>query len=83
MAKIVIMGAGIGGITQAYELRRALGKKHQLVVVNDGDQFEFTPSNPWVAVAMHARANPEAHLITLISFALPMPLRCPTHITVI
>ena len=50
MAKIIIMGAGIGGISQAYELRKELGKKHEIVLVGDSDYFEFTPSNPWVAV---------------------------------
>jgi len=52
MAKIVVMGAGIGGITQAYELRKELGKTHEVMVVNDSNRFEFTPSNPWVAVGM-------------------------------
>ena len=50
MAKIIIMGAGIGGISQAYELRKALGKAHDLVLIGDSERFEFTPSNPWVAV---------------------------------
>ena len=52
MANIVIMGAGIGGITQAYELRKELGKEHDILLVNDSDRFEFTPSNPWVAVGL-------------------------------
>ncbi len=50
MAKIVIMGAGIGGISQAYELRKQLGKEHEIVLLGDSTRFEFTPSNPWVAV---------------------------------
>jgi len=50
MARIVVMGAGIGGISQAYELRKALASSHEIVVVSDSDRFEFTPSNPWVAV---------------------------------
>ena len=50
MAKIVVMGAGIGGISQVYELRKELGNAHELVLVGDSDSFEFTPSNPWVAV---------------------------------
>ncbi len=50
MARIIIMGAGIGGISQAYELRKELGKEHEIVLVGDSDYFEFTPSNPWVAV---------------------------------
>ena len=50
MARIVVMGAGIGGISQVYELRKALGKEHDLVLLGDSNHFEFTPSNPWVAV---------------------------------
>ena len=50
MATIAIMGAGIGGISQAYELRRELGKQHRIVLVGNSERFEFTPSNPWVAV---------------------------------
>jgi sulfide:quinone oxidoreductase len=62
MAKVVIMGAGIGGITQAYELRKELGKGHEVMVVNDSDRFEFTPSNPWVAVGLR---KPEQIVIEL------------------
>lgn len=50
MAKIVVMGAGIGGISQVYELKKSLGKEHEIVLIGDSDRFEFTPSNPWVAV---------------------------------
>jgi sulfide:quinone oxidoreductase len=44
------MGAGIGGISQAYELRKQLGNEHEIVLLGDSTRFEFTPSNPWVAV---------------------------------
>lgn len=50
MARIVVMGAGIGGISQVYELKKELGDRHELILVGDSDRFEFTPSNPWVAV---------------------------------
>ena len=50
MAKIVVMGAGIGGISQVYELRKALDSSHEIFLVGDSNRFEFTPSNPWVAV---------------------------------
>lgn len=50
MASIVILGAGIGGMSVAYELRALLGKDHAITVVGEGEQFSFTPSNPWVAV---------------------------------
>ncbi|MGI9238974.1 MAG: NAD(P)/FAD-dependent oxidoreductase [Woeseiaceae bacterium] len=50
MARIIVMGAGIGGISQVYELRKELGKEHEIVLIGDSERFEFTPSNPWVAV---------------------------------
>mgnify|MGYP003624917578 CR=1 FL=1 len=50
MSTIVVLGAGIGGVSQAFELNPLLGKGDRLIVVNDQSHFEFTPSNPWVAV---------------------------------
>ena len=50
MKHIVIIGAGIGGMSCAYELRATLAKQHRITVLNDSPRFSFTPSNPWVAV---------------------------------
>lgn len=50
MAHIAIVGAGIGGIPCAYELRKMLGKEHRVTLIGSSPYFEFTPSNPWVAV---------------------------------
>lgn len=50
MARIVVLGGGIGGLSQVYELRKSLEKAHELVLISDTEHFEFTPSNPWVAV---------------------------------
>ena len=55
MAHIIIMGAGIGGVPAAYELRELLGKGHRITVVNATDYFQFVPSNPWVAVGWRER----------------------------
>ncbi len=54
MANIVVLGAGIGGMSVAYELRALLGKGHGITVVGDGTLFSFTPSNPWIAVGWRA-----------------------------
>jgi sulfide:quinone oxidoreductase len=43
-------GRGIGGLSAAFELKDELGTRHEIVLVSDQDVFEFTPSNPWVAV---------------------------------
>jgi sulfide:quinone oxidoreductase len=55
MAHIVIMGAGIGGMPTAYELKAKLGRDHQITVVNTVDYFQFVPSNPWLAVGWSKR----------------------------
>jgi sulfide:quinone oxidoreductase len=55
MAHIVILGAGIGGMPAAYELRAALDKAHRITVVNALDYFQFVPSNPWLAVGWRER----------------------------
>ena len=55
MAHIVIMGAGLGGMPAAYEMRAALAKEHQVTVVSAVDYFQFVPSNPWVAVGWRKR----------------------------
>ena len=57
MARIIVMGAGLGGMSAAYEARELLGDGHAITVVGDGDRFSFTPSNPWVAVGWR---TPEA-----------------------
>lgn len=51
MKSIVVMGGGIGGVAAALELREALPGDHAVTLVSDNPNFEFTPSNPWVAVS--------------------------------
>ena len=52
MASIVILGAGLGGMSAAYEIRESLGNEHAITVVGEGPLFNFTPSNPWVGGGM-------------------------------
>ncbi|MEO5693912.1 MAG: FAD/NAD(P)-binding oxidoreductase [Usitatibacter sp.] len=59
MAHIVVLGAGIGGLPAAYDLRKGLGAEHRITVVNRGASFHFVPSNPWVAVNWRKRADIE------------------------
>ncbi len=55
MAKVVILGAGIGGLPAAFEMRAALPREHSVTVVNANEDFQFVPSNPWVAVGWRTR----------------------------
>jgi sulfide:quinone oxidoreductase len=50
MAHVVVIGAGVGGVPCAFELRKKLGREHQVTLIGSSPFFEFTPSNPWVAV---------------------------------
>ena len=64
MAHIVIMGAGIGGVQMAYELRDAAREEDTITVVSNTPTFHFTPSNPWVAVNWRKREDIEVELAT-------------------
>lgn len=55
MSHIVVLGAGLGGMPAAYELRGVLAKEHKVTVVNANDYFQFVPSNPWLAVGWRKR----------------------------
>ena len=55
MARIVILGAGIGGMSMAYEMREEARAEDQVIVVSNHSFFQFTPSNPWVAVNWRKR----------------------------
>ena len=50
MAHVVVIGAGLGGVPAAFDLRKHLPKNHQVTLIGARPYFEFTPSNPWVAV---------------------------------
>ena len=68
MAHIVIVGAGIGGMPAAYEIRALLGKGHRITVVNNTDYFQFVPSNPWVAVGWRQREDITLPCAPLLAF---------------
>jgi sulfide:quinone oxidoreductase len=59
---IAVLGAGLGGTIAAYEIKAAVGSNAEVVVVNKGDTFHFTPSNPWVAVGWRSRDAIEVRL---------------------
>ena len=62
MSHIVIIGAGTGGVPAAYELRARLSADHKVTLINARDDFQFVPSNPWVAVGWR---KPSAVTISL------------------
>ena len=67
MAHIVILGAGIGGMPAAYELRARLGREHRITVISATDYFQFVPSNPWLAVGWRQRDQITVSLPALLN----------------
>ncbi|NOQ89527.1 MAG: NAD(P)/FAD-dependent oxidoreductase [Gammaproteobacteria bacterium] len=39
----------------AYEMKAEVGKNHEVTVINEKEDFQFVPSNPWVAVGWRER----------------------------
>lgn len=67
MAHIIVLGAGVGGISAAYELRNALGRQHKITLLSNLPYFQFTPSNPWVGVGWRKRQDITIDLAPLMA----------------
>ncbi|MCC2111311.1 MAG: FAD-dependent oxidoreductase, partial [Hyphomicrobiales bacterium] len=57
MAHIVVLGGGIGGISVTYELKEFIRKDDKLTLISNKPFFQFTPSNPWVAVKWRTKKD--------------------------
>lgn len=62
MTRAIVLGAGIGGVPMAFELRDMLGPKAEITVVSDTEWFQFVPSNPWVALGWRKPSDIKIHL---------------------
>lgn len=69
MSKIVILGAGLGGVIAAYEIRNTVRREDDVTVINETDFYQFVPSNPWVLVGWRDRED------ILVDLAAPMKKR--------
>ncbi len=62
MATIAIVGAGLGGVLAAYEVKAEAGPGDFVILISKGETYHFVPSNPWVAVSWRAREAIEVAL---------------------
>lgn len=67
MAHIVIVGAGLGGMPMAYEMREAARSGDRITVIANTTKFHFVPSNPWVAVNWQQRKEIELDIAPLLA----------------
>ena len=49
-SRIVVLGAGLGGVIAAYEIRKNVRRKDTVIAINEAPHYQFVPSNPWVLV---------------------------------
>jgi sulfide:quinone oxidoreductase len=66
MAHIVVLGGGIGGVSCAYELKEAVRPEDRITLVSNKPFFQFTPSNPWVAVKWRSKGDITIDLATVL-----------------
>jgi sulfide:quinone oxidoreductase len=59
MAKVLVIGAGFAGHTAALYLGDALGRHHEITVMNRAERFVFIPSLVWVGVGRMDPAHTE------------------------
>ncbi len=67
MAHIVILGAGIGGMPMAYEMRALARAEDKITVISNNPKFHFVPSNPWVAVDWRKRDDIELEIAPVLA----------------
>lgn len=67
MAHIVILGAGIGGMPMAYEMRALARAEDKITVISNNPKFHFVPSNPWVAVDWRKRDDIEMDIAPVLA----------------
>jgi sulfide:quinone oxidoreductase len=62
LPRVVVLGAGLGGVIAGFEIKSEVGDKASVTVVSRGEKFHFVPSNPWVAVRWRDREAIEVSL---------------------
>lgn len=67
MSHIVILGAGIGGMPMAYEMRECARPGDKITVISNNPKFHFVPSNPWVAVNWRKRDDIEIDIAPVLA----------------
>jgi sulfide:quinone oxidoreductase len=66
MAHIVVLGGGIAGVSCAYELKQNVRREDRVTLVSNKPFFQFTPSNPWVAVKWRAKNDVVVDLASVL-----------------
>ena len=66
MARVIVIGAGLGGLPAAYELRHVLPREHQVTLISNQPKFTFVPSLPWIGLGLKPLAHIQLDLATIV-----------------
>lgn len=66
MARVVVIGAGLGGLPAAYELRHILPRHHQVTLVSNQSKFTFVPSLPWIGLGLRSLDRIQLELAKIV-----------------
>ncbi len=66
MARVVVIGAGLGGLPAAYELRHRLPRHHQVTLISNQPKFTFVPSLPWVGLGLRSLSRIQLELAKIV-----------------
>ena len=66
MARVVVIGAGLGGLPAAYELRHVLPRAHKITLIANQPRFTFVPSLPWVALGLKSLDSIQLDLAKIV-----------------
>lgn len=66
MARVVVIGAGLGGLPAAYELRHRLPRQHQVTLISNQPKFTFVPSLPWIGLGLRSLDRIQLELAKIV-----------------
>lgn len=66
MAHVVVIGAGLGGLPAAYELRHILPRQHQVTLISNQPKFTFVPSLPWIGLGLRSLDRIQLELAKIV-----------------
>ncbi|HEY9641452.1 MAG TPA: FAD/NAD(P)-binding oxidoreductase [Coleofasciculaceae cyanobacterium] len=66
MAHVIVIGAGLGGLPAAYELRHVLPRQHQVTLISNQPKFTFVPSLPWVGLGLRSLDRIQLELVKIV-----------------